>query len=231
MARPLATRRILITSGPTHAPIDAVRFLSNRSTGRLGACIAETALSRGAHVTFIRGPGSRRPEAPDEAARLEMRDIETVDDLAREFDTLLPAGGFDAVIHAMAVLDYVPESPSAEKTRSGLAEWTLRLVPSPKMIGRIRALSPTSTLIAFKLETGRTEAGLIEAAVKLAVSSGAALVVANDLSLITDEAHPALLVAPGGEVLARPGTREEIAGALCDWLAARRGGPDAPSGR
>jgi phosphopantothenoylcysteine synthetase/decarboxylase len=218
-------RTILVTSGPTHAPIDAVRFLSNRSTGRLGVQIALEALSRGARVIFVQGPDSARPDPGDEAqaARLSVCRIETVDDLIAALESNLTAGRVDAVVHAMAVLDYAPAEPAAEKVRSGRAEWTIRLVPTPKVIGRVRALSPESVLVGFKLESGADEAGLVAAATALAAASGAALVVANDLTHIGDGRHPALLVSPEGEIVGRPGTKTEIAAALCDWLEGRLG--------
>lgn len=220
MSASLTDRTILITSGPTHAPIDAVRFISNRSTGRLGVCVAREVLARGGRAFLLHGPGSQRPEARsnDETARLAVRDIETVEDLIAALGDLLRSERVDAVVHAMAVLDYVPAEPSREKMRSGMPEWTVKLVRTPKVIARIREISPDSILVGFKLESAKSEAELVDAARALAARSGAALVVANDLTQIAPPRHPALLVAPDGTVLARPGTKEEIAARLCDWL-------------
>lgn len=218
----LRGRTILITSGPTRAPIDAVRFIANRSTGRLGTRIALEALSRGVNVVFVRGPDSAVPDLvnPDWRGRFTQVDIETIDDLAAALERALTGSKVDAVVHAMAVLDYVPAVRTDEKVRSGMAEWTLRLVPTPKVIGRIRQWAPGVTLVGFKLESGRSEDELIMSARSLAAGSGARLVVANDAARIVGDRHPALLVEPDGRVVARPQTKPEIAAALCDWLSA-----------
>ena len=81
----LEGKRLLITSGPTRGPIDAVRYITNKSTGRLGMLLAGEALSRGAMVTFVYGKGSRVPDieqmGADALSRLRLREIETVDEL------------------------------------------------------------------------------------------------------------------------------------------------------
>ena len=144
----LAGKRLLITSGPTRADVDAVRYISNRSTGRLGACIATEALRRGAHVALVAGPGSAAPQGPqlsaDERGRLRVVPIVTVPDLlaALEGELRASAPPPDAVLHAMAVLDYVPEQASARKTPSGREAWHIRLIPTPKVIRRIKEWAP-----------------------------------------------------------------------------------------
>jgi len=226
MAQTLKSRTILITSGPTRAAIDAVRYLSNRSTGRLGAEIAQGAVRRGARVIFVYGEGSKLPDVPDDvdAAGLVLCPVETVGDVGSVLESELSGDRVDAVVHAMAVLDYAPAAPSEAKVASGRSEWNLRLVPTPKIIPRIKELSPDTVLVGFKLESGRTEDVLIAAAVNLAASSGAELVVANDITRITGERHPALLVDTAGRVIGRPGTKAEIAWRVCDWLSERLSG-------
>ena len=216
MASDLESRRILITSGPTRANLDAVRFLSNRSTGRLGCAIAEQALDRSAEVTFVAGPESRVPQDRD---GLHVVHIETVEDLLEALQTQLTATPHHAVIHAMAVLDYVPAETEHGKVRSGRDEWTLRLVRTPKVIGKLKEWAPNALLTGFKLEVDVDEDELIAAGAKLATSNGAEMVVANDLGRIRDEVHPALVVNPEGNILARPETKPEIARMLCYLLA------------
>lgn len=214
---------ILITSGPTRAAIDAVRYLSNRSSGRLGARIAEEALSRGARVTLVAGPGSARPApAQDCEARLRIIDIETVGDLMNVMQDELggSAGGYDAIVHAMAVLDYEPEcGPMEEKVSSDRATWELRLKRTPKVIANLKTWSPDGLLVAFKLLYGVSDEELIAAAAALMERNRADLVIANDLKRIEGESHPALLIAPGGNVLGRPRTKAGIATLLCDIVA------------
>jgi phosphopantothenoylcysteine synthetase/decarboxylase len=222
----LTGRRLLITSGPTWAAIDAVRYIGNRSSGRLGSCIAREALGRGAAVTVVAGPGSVTPACEgltlQERARLRIVRIESVPDLIEAVEAELTGPQPpDAVVHAMAVLDYVPAQPSVAKTPSGREEWQVRLVRTPKVIRIIRDKAPGACLVEFKLEVDRTEEQLREAALASLRANGADLVVANDLNRIDADRHPALILAPDGTVLARPGTKAEIAAALCDILAGR----------
>jgi len=226
MPHDLASRRILITSGPTHADIDAVRYLCNRSSGALGCRIALEALGHGAQVVLVAGAGSITPErrelTEEEARRLRVLPVETVADVLRTLEAeLTGAAPPHAILHAMAVLDYVPAETSAEKTPSGRDEWTLRLVRSPKVILSIRDWAPRACLVQFKLEVGLSEGSLIRAALSSLEGNHSDLVVANDQTHIRGEAHPALVLSPGGEVLARPQTKAAIARALCDVLAAR----------
>jgi len=217
----LESRRILITSGPTRANLDAVRFISNRSTGRLGCAIANESLSRGAEVTLIAGPES---QVPSERGGLDVAPIETVQDLIDALETRLAGGQYDAIIHAMAVLDYVPASPEEGKVRSERDEWALRLTRTPKVIRKIKGWAPDTLLVGFKLEVGADEEGLRRAGVEGMDASGAELTVANDLEAIGEDRHPALIIDRGGEVLARPDTKPEIARALCDILSGMLGG-------
>jgi phosphopantothenoylcysteine synthetase/decarboxylase len=219
MARDLTGKRILITSGPTWAPIDAVRYIGNRSTGRLGCRIANEAVGRGAEVLLIAGPQSLVPEQRE---GLEIVGIETVEDLTSALqDALVADKPPDAVIHTMAVLDYVPEAEHGGKTPSGRDRWELTLVRSPKVIRKIRDWAPESFLVQFKLEAGLSEEELLEAALASLHANRADLVVANDLTQIRDEQHPALILNADGEMLARPSTKSEIAAHLCDALAER----------
>ena len=205
MSRDLTGRRILITSGPTRADIDAVRYISNRSSGALGCRIAAEALARGADVTLVAGAGSLVPE---EAAGLRVLTVETIADLLRTLQAELTGEAPPhAIIHAMAVLDYVPAETLAEKTPSGREEWTVRLVRAPKVIRSLRDWAPESCLVQFKLEVGLSEADLCRAALTSLRGNRADLVVANDLTQIRGETHPALILAPDGAVLARPAPR------------------------
>lgn len=226
MPKDLTDRRVLITSGPTRADIDAVRYISNRSSGALGCRIAEEALERGADVTLVAGAGSIVPErrelTEEEARRLRVLTVETVADVLKTLQAELTGEAPPhAVIHAMAVLDYVPAEALAEKTPSGREEWTVRLVRAPKVIRRVRDWAPASCLVQFKLEVGLSEADLCRAALDSLRGNRADLVVANDLTQIRGDVHPALILSSDGTVLARPATKTAIAHALCDVLAAR----------
>jgi phosphopantothenoylcysteine synthetase/decarboxylase len=224
MPQDLSGKRILITSGPTRADIDAVRYISNRSTGRLGCRIAVEALALGARVTLVAGPASAVPTADDlsaeELSRLRVVDIETVPDLLTTLKQELSARPrYDAVLHAMAVLDYVPQIVHAGKVRSGRDTWTIQLMPTPKVIRQIKLWSPRTFLVGFKLEVDKTDDRLREIALAFQRESNTDLVVANDLARIRDENHPAIIVGSGGNVVATPRTKSEIARDLCRILA------------
>lgn len=109
---PLAGRRVLIAAGPTREPLDPVRFLSNRSSGRMGFALAREARARGAEVTLVLGPGTGTPPAG-----CRVRPVETAVEMHREVLRESPA--CDAVVLAAAVADYRPAAPSPEKLKSG----------------------------------------------------------------------------------------------------------------
>jgi len=220
----LRDRQILITSGPTRAPLDAVRYLTNKSTGRLGSLIAEGALDAGADVMFVYGRGSALPAVRGGAAdHLRLLPIDTVEDLVAVFDHELPRG-VDAVIHAMAVLDFEPAQVSEEKVTSTLHEWVIRLVPTPKAAARVRDLAPRTLFIGFKLEVGKDKTALVEIARDWAQRNRADLVVANDMRDIERGIHIGYLVTPEGSIETTAEGKEAIARALVDLLNRRIGG-------
>ncbi|MDR5695924.1 MAG: phosphopantothenoylcysteine decarboxylase [Armatimonadota bacterium] len=211
--------RFLITSGPTRAPLDAVRYITNKSSGRLGAYIAEEALQRGASVTFVYGRPSAVP-----VVRGGYRDhlfliaIETVEDLIRAFQQELPGGRYDAVIHLMAVLDFAPAEVSQEKTTSDLQEWVVRLVPTPKAIKLVKELAPETFLVGFKLEVGKPIEELVAIAYDSLKRNRCDLVVANDLREIEAGRHTGYFVTPEGTVARVVVGKEAIAKALLDYI-------------
>jgi phosphopantothenoylcysteine synthetase/decarboxylase len=221
----LIGRRILITSGPTRGPIDAVRYVTNKSTGRLGVVMAQEALSRGAAVTFIYGKGSLSPAASDvtqEAwSRLRLVEIETVNELLQVMKEELEEERYDAVLHSMAVLDYVPDRYVEEKTRSGQEEWWIKLVRTPKVVRVIKELQPETMLVSFKLEVGKSREELIEAARESLLSNRADLVLANDLQEIEQGHHVGYIVNPAGDVEGVVEGKAEIARKLLDAVAGR----------
>jgi len=215
----LNERRILITSGPTRAPLDAVRFFTNKSTGRLGSLISEAAIQRGADVAFVYGRGSDLPTVRGgQRDHLRLLPIDTVDDLIAVFRQELPTA-YDAVVHAMAVLDFAPAEVREEKTSSDLSEWSVRLIPTPKAARLVKELAPETFFVGFKLEVGKPKAELVEIAKEWAARNRADLVVANDLRDIERGTHVGYLVAPSGRVLEVAQGKEAIARAIVDLLS------------
>jgi phosphopantothenoylcysteine synthetase/decarboxylase len=214
----LRGKKLLITSGPTRAPLDAVRYITNKATGRLGALIAEEAIQRGAHVTFVYGRPSQVPIVrghPHDA--LTLIAVETIDDLIAVFREELPQG-YDAVIHPMAVLDFQPDLVHEEKTGSGVKEWLVRLVPTPKVIGLVKELAPQTFLVGFKLEVGKHPEDLQAIAYDFLKKNRADLVVANDLRDIEEGEHRGYFITPDGAVVRTVSGKEAIARALVEHL-------------
>lgn len=219
MAKELVGIKVLVTSGPTRGPIDALRYVSNRSSGRLGALIAQETLQAGAEVTFIYGRDSLLPRASSgDASRLRTFAVETVADLSSAVQEELGRSQFDAVIHAMAVLDYEPEQVSMEKVPSLSEEWWIKLVRTPKVIKLIRQWAPETILVGFKLEVGKNKAQLVRIAHQSLLENGADFVLANDLRDIEAGQHTGYLVDKQGKVVSTMVGKEEIARGLIAHL-------------
>lgn len=213
----LRGKKILITSGPTRAPLDAVRYITNKATGRLGAMIAEGALQRGADVTYIYGRPGELPVARGGRDHLRLIPVETVDDLVAVFREELPKR-YDAVVHPMAVLDFQPDSVRSYKTGSDVEEWVIRLVPTQKAIKIVKDLAPDTFLVGFKLEIGKESRELLAIALEFLRVNRCDLVVANDLKEIEAGRHTGYFVTPNGKVTKTAVGKEAIARALIESL-------------
>ena len=221
----LKDKHIMITSGPTRGYIDAVRYLSNKSTGKLGATIATEALKRDASVTFVYGTGSSVPDitllGKDRTRRLALIEIETIDDLLITIQEKLKGKSFDAIIHAMAVLDYSPEKQSEGKIASIKDTLTITLLKTPKVIKQIRALWPHAFLIGFKLEVGLSKDELMGRAYASIIESGADLVVANNQDEIAEDKHRAYLINANKEIEYTCETKQDISDNLTKLIGTR----------
>ncbi|MCL6520907.1 MAG: phosphopantothenoylcysteine decarboxylase [Firmicutes bacterium] len=213
---------LIVTGGPTEAPLDEVRFLSNRSSGRTAAAVARLALERGWDVTFVHGPGSALPGGGSGWLRLVA--VRTVADLEAALERLLhdPQRPVDALVHAMAVLDFEPERREEGKV-SSRGEWWIRLVPTPKVVEEVRRWAPGLFLVAFKLEATEEPERLAAAAREAAARHGADLVVANSLRQVGPERHVTYVVDPRGGEVRRCESNEELAALLLDRIAERLG--------
>lgn len=175
----LAGRRVVITAGPTHEPIDPVRFLGNRSSGKMGFAIAARAQERGADVTLVAGPVAL--PTPPGVARV---DVETADEMQRALARILGADllGADVLVMAAAVADYRPAKASRAKIKKeagGLP--SIELAQNPDLlagVGHARGDRRAPVLVGFALETGDDDAVLAYAHKKLAAKK-VDLVVAN----------------------------------------------------
>jgi len=170
----LAGRRIVVTAGPTVEAIDPVRFVSNRSSGKMGYAIAEAARDAGADVTLVHGPTTLR--VPQSVRAIG---VETAEDMKDAVLALLPET--DAVVMAAAVADYRPREISERKIkkRDAGSELVIRMTENPDLLKAIIAARRSKTLvIGFKAETGDATAE----AERMLREKKLDLVVANDIS-------------------------------------------------
>jgi len=168
----LQGRRVVVTSGPTHEPIDPVRYIANRSSGRQGHAIAAAAAAAGAEVVLISGPVS----IPDPPGVAVVR-VETARDMLAAAEATLPA---DVFVAAAAVADWRPASASDAKIKKrGGAAPTLLLDENPDILAAVsrRASGRPALVVGFAAETD----GLLEHAAEKLERKGCDMIVANDV--------------------------------------------------
>jgi phosphopantothenoylcysteine decarboxylase/phosphopantothenate--cysteine ligase len=147
--RDLQGRKILVTAGPTHEPIDPVRFIGNRSSGKMGFAIANAAAQRGASVTLITGPVALA--TPKNVFRI---DIETAEQMREA--VMIQAKKCDAIIMSAAIADYTPKKPAGNKIKkdeSPTSGLTLELKPTFDILRDLGSKKNGAILVGFALET------------------------------------------------------------------------------
>ena len=188
--------RLLITAGPTHEPIDAVRFLGNRSSGRVGASLADAAADRGWDVRMLMGPTPTRPRSD----RVEIIPFRSTADLGALLDEHL--GWCDMLIMAAAVSDYTPDLDPDTRTgkwRRGKGPVTLRLIPTPDLLARCAGRRREGQiLVGFALEP-RTR--LTDSARAKLERKDIDYIVANPLETMDADTIAATLFRRGGEAV------------------------------
>jgi len=213
---PLAGRTVLVTAGPTHEPLDPVRFLGNRSSGRMGFALAAEAARRGARVVLVAGPVALA--TPSGVTRL---DVGTAREMERAVREHAPAA--DLVVMAAAVADFRPRRVAAGKIKKkeGLPPADIELEENPDILGGLRALAPRAVLVGFAAETGDLDR---HARDKLE-RKGADFLVANDVSrrdiAFESEDNEVTVFRRGGEPVffsRRP--KPELAASLFDLFTA-----------
>jgi phosphopantothenoylcysteine decarboxylase/phosphopantothenate--cysteine ligase len=221
----LRGRRVLVTAGGTREPLDAVRFLGNRSSGRMGAALAAEARRRGAEVTLV--ASNLTVPAP---VGVDVVDAPSAEDVARE---TLARGDADVVVMAAAVADYRPAEPEEGKRPKDDAPWTVTLEPTRDVLrelGERRANG--QLLVGFAADRG--ERGLERAREKLA-NKRADLIVFNDVARddigFDARDNEVVLVWTDGERRIEKAAKERIASAILDEVTARLEESDGRSGR
>lgn len=172
-------KRILITTGPTREPIDPVRFISNRSSGKMGTALAREAFCRGAEVTLIHGP-IKKLELPECIEAVPIVTAQEMYDavMERAFREKDP---YDLVIMVAAVSDFRPVESSSHKIKKSTADHVLKLEENPDILaslGKKRGKGTKPTLVGFAVETGDTDELISELRNKVD-SKGIDLIVGN----------------------------------------------------
>lgn len=210
--------KLLITAGPTREPLDPARFLSNRSSGKMGYALAEAAIARGHEVTLISGPVALPPPKDAQVVRV----VTAADMLAA---VKLHLKKCDALIMAAAVADWRPVRVARRKLKKGTARrLTLELKRTPDILQTIRRLKGRRLFIGFAAETHNLRA---EAKRKLRAKN-LDLIVANDVTqpgagFEVDTNQAVLIAADGTEQRWPLMTKRALAERLLDWIEMRAG--------
>ena len=208
---PLAGRRVLISAGGTREAIDAVRFVGNRSSGRMGVALAAEARRRGAHVTLL---GANLAVAAPPGVEL----VATPSAAELEREALARGPEADVVIMAAAVADYRPAEALATKRPKDRAAWTLELEPTTDVLAELgRSRAPGQVLVGFAADEGQR--GLERAREKL-TNKHADLFVFNDVGRddigFDSRDNEVTLVSAAGERTVAKAPKNEIAAAILD---------------
>lgn len=211
---PLTGRRVLITAGPTSEPIDPVRSITNRSSGRMGYALAQAALDAGAAVCLVSGPV--QIEAP---AGAEVVPVSTA---AQMYDAVMEhAPGCDIVIASAAVSDYRPAAAAEQKIKKSGETLTIVLEPTEDILAALGACKQYF-LVGFAAETQN----LLENARQKLVKKNLDMIVANDVSqegigFDSPDNEVTVLTAAGEEIPLERASKQQIAGELIALIAER----------
>ena len=211
---PLAGRSVVVTAGPTHEALDPVRFLGNRSSGRMGFALARQAAIRGAFVTLIAGPV--RLETPAGARRVDVVSAAEMEAALRE-----AAADADLVVMAAAVADYRPRERAGQKLKkTGGDGLVLELEQNPDLLAGLAAAAPGAIRVGFAAETERLE----RSARRKLTAKSARWIVANDVSRadigFESADNEVVVFGAEGEVERFPKQpKDELAGRLLDLFA------------
>jgi phosphopantothenoylcysteine decarboxylase/phosphopantothenate--cysteine ligase len=207
--RDLEGLRLLVTAGPTREPLDPVRFVSNRSSGKMGLALAEAARDRGGRVTLLLGPASLpEPEG------IRTRRFETADELHALLLQEFPES--DGLVMAAAVADFIPQA-SAERLHRDAGAVRMELAPGRDLLASLRPLKRGQTVVAFAAETRDLESR----GRRKMEAKGADLIVVNDvgrpgIGFDADENEVLLLARDGGSQAVGRAPKRQIADRIWD---------------
>jgi len=207
----LVGRKILVTAGGTREPIDPVRFIGNRSSGKQGYAVAQAAIVRGAQVQLI----AANCDLPD-IEGVEITRVETTSDMARVLDEKFPS--CDALIMCAAVADAKPVRQSVNKIKKNELA-SIELEPNPDLLAHLSVIKrPSQVLVGFAAETQSH----MENASKKLVGKNLDLLYVNDVSggaiFGSDTTRGTIITRDGGEIVVSEGTKDTLANVLLDQV-------------
>ena len=205
--RPLSDEHVVVTGGSTSEPVDPVRVVTNRASGKTGRAVAKACYVRGADVTLVHDS----PAVP----YAETRRVETAAEMLEAVADLTDDA--DALVSAAAIGDYTVEAAD-EKIRSG-QDLTLELSPTPKLIDEVRAAHSDLPIVGFKVETGGDDEAMVSAARSTLERADLSFVVANDAGVM-GEATTRVLVVRADDVREFEGSKTDAGGVVAEELLA-----------
>jgi phosphopantothenoylcysteine decarboxylase / phosphopantothenate---cysteine ligase len=208
----LLGRLVVVTAGPTYEDIDAVRFIGNRSSGKMGYAVAAEAARRGARVVLVSGPSQQA--APAGVELICVRSAHEMEAAVQQ-----QAAGADIVVMAAAVADYTPDRRAPGKIEKADAPLDLRLVPAPDILaglGRARGTSDKPVLVGFAAESGDPTARGREKLLRKRVD----FIVANDISRsdagFDADTNAVVIISAGRDEAVPLAPKSEIAAMILD---------------
>jgi phosphopantothenoylcysteine decarboxylase/phosphopantothenate--cysteine ligase len=212
-AGPLEGLKVVITAGPTREPIDPVRFVSNRSSGKMGFAVARAAVEAGARVTLVAGPVHlSTPPA------VERIDTETTQQMFDAAMAQIPDA--DIYIGAAAISDYRPSAPAKHKIKKSADIFELKMVKSPDLLAEVAALEGGPFAVGFAAETEKLEEHAILKLERKKIDMIIANLVGANLCFDADE-NEVVVLWPGGRQPFPKSTKQELARQLVECIASR----------
>jgi phosphopantothenoylcysteine decarboxylase/phosphopantothenate--cysteine ligase len=210
----LAGRHVVVTAGPTYEDLDPVRFIGNRSSGRMGFAVAAAAAEAGARVSLVAGPVSL--PTPPGVERIDVRRA------VEMRDAVLPlARGADLFFGVAAVADYRPQQTAGHKLKKGPARQRLELVSNPDIIAEVAALEDGPLAVGFAAETEQLEEHAREKLSAKRLDMIAANPVGREGTGFESEENEIVLLWPGGEKRLGRGSKRKLARLLVSAAADR----------
>ena len=208
----LSGRYVVVTAGPTFEDIDPVRFIGNRSSGRMGFAVARAAAEAGARVTLVAGPVHL--ETP---AGVERRNVRSAEQMRGEVVEL--ARSADVFISVAAVADYRPAELASQKIKKGLPEQKIRLISNPDIVAEIAALPAGPLTVGFAAETENLKMHALEKLSGKRLDMIAANRVGEKDSGFESEDNALVLFTPNGEQDLGRGSKQNLARQLIEAVA------------